>query len=276
MIRAARDGTIRDNLLESPMLPRLAPVLALPLFAACAAPPASTGAESSAGAPAHHYAISTRSPEAQRLFDQGLAQYWSFDPEGALRSFTRAGELDAGCAMLQWAQALAVGPQGSGATMDAKRARAAHEALANALSLAPAAAPLERELVAALDARYDWPPPADRQPLDDAYARALGALWARYPRDAEVGTLYAEALLQRIDYDPFLPDGTPRDPELVSVLERVLTLAPDHPGANHLALHVLGAAGGGGESARLAARIQSAAVTCRCGPAATPAAAARP
>lgn len=258
------------------MLARLAPVLALSLVAACAAPPASTGAESSGGIPAHHYAISTRSPEAQRLFDQGLAQYWSFDPEGALRAFTRAGELDAGCAMIQWAQALAVGPQGSAATMDARQARFAHEALANALSLAPAAAPLERELVAALDTRYDWPPPADRRPLDEAYARAMGALWARYPGDAEVGTLYAEALLQRIGYDPFLADGTPRDPEILSVLERVLTLAPEHPGANHLALHVLGASGGGGESGPLAARLQGAAVTCRCAPAATPAAASRP
>lgn len=256
------------------MLARLVPVLPLLLAAACAAPPAPSGAGSTTGVAAHHYPISTRSPEAQRLFDQGLAQYWSFDAQGALRAFTRAGELDAGCAMLQWAQALAVGPQGSGATMDAKRARAAHEALANALSLAPAAAPLERELVAALDARYDWPPPADRRPLDEAYARAMGALWARYPRDAEVGTLYAEALLQRDGWEPFLPDGTPRTPELLAVLERVLTLAPDHPGANHLALHVRGAAPGSASAERLGALLGGSPQVCRCALAAAPAAAA--
>ena len=38
----------------------------------------------------HHHSISTKSPEAQRFFDQGLTLVFAFNHEEAARSFRRA------------------------------------------------------------------------------------------------------------------------------------------------------------------------------------------
>lgn len=221
------------------MLRSPAPILALVLAAACAAPRGETGTPPGPQAVGHHLALSTRSPEAQRRFDQGLTLYWCFDREGARRAFAQAAELDPGCALIQWGLALAEGPCIGDPALDELRERAVHEALANALSLAYAATPLERALIAALDARHDWPPPPDRRPLDAAYARALGTLWRQHPQDSEIGSLYAEALLHELRGQPFSTDGTlrPGASEALAVLEALLVLAPDQPGPNHLAVH---------------------------------------
>ena len=54
--------------------------------------------------------VSTRNPEAQRFFDQGLRLAYAFNYEEAVRSFRRAAELDPDCAMAYWGVALALGP----------------------------------------------------------------------------------------------------------------------------------------------------------------------
>src|SRR5438874_15490 len=46
----------------------------------------------------HHRAISSKSPEAQRWFDQGLRLTFAFNHEEAQRSFERAAEIDPTCA----------------------------------------------------------------------------------------------------------------------------------------------------------------------------------
>ena len=58
----------------------------------------------------HHHAISTKNPEAQRFFDQGLTLVFAFNHEEATRAFRRASELDPGSAMAFWGVALALGP----------------------------------------------------------------------------------------------------------------------------------------------------------------------
>jgi hypothetical protein len=50
----------------------------------------------------HHHPIRTSNPEAQRLFDQGMAQAYGFNHEAAIRSFERASELDPKAAMPHW------------------------------------------------------------------------------------------------------------------------------------------------------------------------------
>jgi tetratricopeptide (TPR) repeat protein len=186
-----------------------------------------------------HLTVSTRSPAAQAYFDQGLTLYWSFDHAEAKRSFARAAELDASLAMAHWGLALADGPHINNPTMDPERDAAVNTALRQAQSLASGATDLERQLIATLDARYDWPAPADRRPLDEAYAAAMRTLWAQHADSAEVGALFAESLMDLIPWDLFQKDGTARaeTPEILGVLEKVLELDPDHVGANHLAIH---------------------------------------
>src|SRR5436190_15684885 len=54
--------------------------------------------------------ITTKSVEAQRYFDQGLALMYGFNRYEALRSFRKSAELDPGAAMAQWGIAMATGP----------------------------------------------------------------------------------------------------------------------------------------------------------------------
>src|SRR5262245_21921733 len=214
--------------------------LVLPFFlAGCASSGAAAGFPLLPELQGQHLAITTRSAEAQRYFDQGLTLYWSFDHEEAQRSFARAAELDATSAMPHWGIALSLGPHINNPTMDPERDARADAALRAAVERLEGASALERALVAALDLRYDAPPPADRRPLDEAYARALGELWEARPREAEVGALYAEAQMDLMPWDLFAADGTPRPetPHVLEVLQRVLELDPQHVGANHLAIH---------------------------------------
>jgi hypothetical protein len=54
--------------------------------------------------------IATKSAEAQKFFDQGLALLYGFNRYEALRSFRKATELDASAAMPWWGVAMATGP----------------------------------------------------------------------------------------------------------------------------------------------------------------------
>src|SRR6266480_2256970 len=54
--------------------------------------------------------VTTRSPEAQKYFNQGLAFAHGFNHGAAIRSFQEAARLDPGCAMAHWCIAYASGP----------------------------------------------------------------------------------------------------------------------------------------------------------------------
>ena len=75
---------------------------------------------------------------------------------------------------------------------------------------------------------------------EEGYFARLRALAAKYPRDADMAVLAAESLLNLHPYDWWQPDGQalPWTGEIVALLARALTLAPDHPGANHYWVHL--------------------------------------
>ena len=56
------------------------------------------------------HTIATRSPEAQKFFNQGLNLLYGFNRYEALRSFRRAAELDPAAAMPHWGIAMAQAP----------------------------------------------------------------------------------------------------------------------------------------------------------------------
>ena len=67
-------------------------------------------AQPMAGLGTYHHRITTRSPRAQRLFDQGLVLVYGFNHGQAIRLFERAAELDPNAPMPLWGIALAYGP----------------------------------------------------------------------------------------------------------------------------------------------------------------------
>ncbi len=189
----------------------------------------------------HQRVMTTTSAEAQRYFDQGLTWYYAFNHDEAIRSFTRAAQLDPDCAMARWGVALSEGPNYNDPEMTEERSSAAWEALQKALARIDNTAPVERALIEALSYRYAKPWPKDRSGLDEAYADAMAKVWAAYPNDSDVGTLYAESMMVRMPWKLYTPDFKPAadTPKIEAVLERVMEMDPDNPGGNHLYIHAV-------------------------------------
>ncbi|MBP1771131.1 MAG: Tetratricopeptide repeat protein [Holophagaceae bacterium] len=187
----------------------------------------------------HQRRIATRVPGAQAAFDQGLVWAYAFNHEAAARAFQEALRLDPDCAMAWWGLALVNGPHINNPVMEEAQAKTAWEALGQAQKRAAGAPPLERALIEALGARYRMPNPADRGALDAAYAQAMGRVAARFPKDADVAALYAEALMDTRPWDQWTRAGEPQPGtlEILAALRRALAMAPNHPLALHLTIH---------------------------------------
>ncbi|MHC9063019.1 tetratricopeptide repeat protein [Nitrospira sp. CMX1] len=188
----------------------------------------------------HHKRISTRVPAAQQYFDQGLRLVYGFNHAEAIRSFTRAAELDPTCAMCYWGIALAHGPHVN-APMDSASGVAAYAAVQKALSLKSHATAPERVYIEALAQRYEEDPPTDRARLDISYSRAMGKVVKTYPKDLDAATLYAESLMDLRPWNYWRSDRTPYPgtQEIVHQLRSVLTRNPNHPGACHYYIHAV-------------------------------------
>jgi tetratricopeptide (TPR) repeat protein len=217
---------------------------------ACAPPP-------NAGAPALparilegqgtvHFPITTSSPEAQKFFDQGIAQLHSFWATEAERSFLQAAELDPAAPMPWFGVAMAAGgdyrPRFQ---IDAqydwfgrperKRDTRAERAARKALELAAVpgkATELERLYIDAVAARRLE---TKREP-EDVFVEKLRVLLAKYPKEVEARTYLALFLMRGFT----MPDKKPRDRtsmEAVSILRDLLRDAPDHPGVHHYVIH---------------------------------------
>lgn len=187
------------------------------------------------------YKVTTKNPEAQKYFDQGLRLAYGFNHAEARRAFRKAQKLDPECAMCFWGEALVLGPHVNMGMID-EAVAPAWEALTKAKALASHATPKERALIEALSHRYAEKPVKDRAPLDKAYAEAMGRVAKQFADDTEILTLYAEALMDLSPWDYWKPGGVepnPQSVDIVPTLERVLAKNPDHAGAIHLYIHAV-------------------------------------
>jgi tetratricopeptide (TPR) repeat protein len=185
--------------------------------------------------------ITTDSTEAQRYFDQGLAFLHGFNHRAAIRAFQQAAELDPDCAMAHWGVALACGPHINFTAVPPPAAELAWKELQLGRKNSANASLVEQALIDALGKRYANPQPEDRSPLDRAYADAMREVWKRFPNDADVGVLFAEAMMDLRPWDQWTPEGKsqPGTDEILTTLEAVMKLNPKHPFANHLYIHAV-------------------------------------
>jgi tetratricopeptide (TPR) repeat protein len=238
------------------------PVALLLMLLLLVAPPACAAAPTPVplfdGLGSYSRTVSTASPEAQRYFDQGLAFMYAFNHDEAIRSFTRAAELDPDCAMAHWGVAIANGPHINNTAVPPERAAAAWAALGRARAASAGASTVEHALIEALAKRYADPQPADRAPLERAYAEAMRSVWQAHPGDADVGALFAESLADLRPWDLWTPEGQPQPGtgELIVTLERVIALQPAHPLANHLYIHAVEASPEPGRADAAADRLR--------------------
>jgi tetratricopeptide (TPR) repeat protein len=203
-------------------------------------PPGERPAALLAGLGNHRHPVKTRSPQAQRFFDQGLRLVYAFNHEEAVRSFRRAAELDPQMAMAYWGIAYALGPN-INLDVDPERERLAYQAVQRALQLSGQAPENERAYIAALTKRYSVDPKADLKRLAVDYKNAMGELVRRYPDDLDAATLYAESAMDLRPWQLWKADGRPAEgtEEIINVLESVLRRDPNHMGAIHYYIHAV-------------------------------------
>jgi len=189
----------------------------------------------------YHRPISSKNQEARAYFDQGLRLLYAFNHEEAQAAFEEAARRDPSCAICLWGAALTLGPNINLPALP-ERAQVAFTLSQKAHAMAKGASPVERALIAALARRYANPPPTDpekQRALDTAYANAMREVARHFPKDPDVATLYAEAMMDLRPWDFWTKDGKPQpDTEtIISTLEGVLRANPEHPGANHYLIH---------------------------------------
>ena len=169
---------------------------------------------------------------AQAAFIRGVLLLHSFEYDEAIDAFRQAQKADPGFAMAYWGEALAYNqPLWLNENLD--KARAVLGRLAGTRAARQAKAPTAREK-GYLDAVERLFGDGDKPSRDRAYTERMAQLHAQFPEDDEASAFYALALLSTI------PSGERNLPVSLKAGEIALAILkknPEHPGANHYALH---------------------------------------
>jgi tetratricopeptide (TPR) repeat protein len=188
----------------------------------------------------HSFKISNASDSAQFYFNQGLSLYFSFHAIEAVASFTKAARLSPDCAMAWYGRALAMGP-----TINYENGyippSEAYNAAIKSKDLFKGDSKLEADLIQAIQSRYSPDTTANVTTLRIRYAAAMEKVYRKYPHNADVITLYADALLLLHPWDLYDHDLKPKSwtPAIRSLLELAMKINPKHPGANHYYIHTM-------------------------------------
>src|SRR5499427_4389312 len=187
-----------------------------------------------------HHPVSTKNPEAQQFFDQGLRFIYAFNHDEAARSFRRATELDPKLAIAYWGVAEAVGPNYNDPA-DPDRYKQAHDAVQKAVDLSPGATPSEQAYIRAMAKRFPADPNSDLKKAAEDYRDTMRQVAAEFPDDLDAATLFAEAGMNLHPWGLWHQDGSPEagTEEIVATLESVLKRDPNHLGAIHYYIHAV-------------------------------------
>lgn len=83
-------------------------------------------------------------------------------------------------------------------------------------------------------------------------------VYERFPQDADVAALFADAMMNLCPRDLWTPDGVPQPgtPEIVAAIVTAMKLVPDHPGACHFHVHAMEASPDPGKALRAGSRLR--------------------
>jgi hypothetical protein len=169
---------------------------------------------------------------AQRAFPHAVALLHSAAYGRALEEFRNIARLDPKCAMAYWGEAMTWWhPLSAPPDSDALRQGAAAIQKAASLELRMGR---EKGYVAALAAFYADYDKIDYHTRAMTYRMAMQRLYRLFPKDNEIATFYAVALLETASQeDPAFQEQK----AAAAILEKVFTDQPDHPGAAHYLIH---------------------------------------
>ena len=188
----------------------------------------------------HTRRITTESTEAQKFFDQGLNLMYAFNKYEAEISFRTAAAKDPECAMAWWGIALANGPDYNRMYVPKEDEAEAVEAIKKAIDVMADEPEVDQKIILATQLRFNTQN-TDRKKQEASFSKALAKVWAKYPKDADLGALYAESMMNLRPWDLWREDGTaqPGTPKILAVLEEVRRLNPKHPMGAHLYIHAV-------------------------------------
>jgi peroxiredoxin len=166
--------------------------------------------------------ITTKAPQGQAWFDQGLGQihgFWWFEAE---RSFRQLAMLDHDCAMAYWGMALANGG-------NEKRAKSF---IAEAHKRKEKASPRERKYIEALH-DYHHSDRKEKKDKAERYVKALEQILYDFPDELEAKSLLVVALWEARD------KGIPISSHLAidALMSEIFAVAPMHP-SHHYRVHL--------------------------------------
>ncbi len=169
--------------------------------------------------------ITTKSPEAQRWFDQGLNLLHAFWDMESYRAFREASRRDPDCAMAYWGiyNALAQNAQ----EMAEERA----SALKKAIELMPNTTDREQYYIRSIQLL------SEQGKGRPAWIAELEALISKYPEDVEAQLLLANSLSSPAS--SYLPNGRPREGKMYgrAILQNLLRTHPEHAAVHHYWIH---------------------------------------
>ncbi|MFZ0362611.1 MAG: hypothetical protein WAL67_00230 [Candidatus Cybelea sp.] len=140
-----------------------------------------------------HHAVSANAA-AQAAFDQGLLDYYAYNPEAAEHEFYAAADLDPRLPMAWWGIALSNAPN-LNVPPTGDRNDQARYAIERANALEASASAEDRLFIDAAAARFDDKTKAPATALLVNYRNALRHIADAYPNDPDAAALYAEAAL---------------------------------------------------------------------------------
>ena len=210
------------------------------------------------------FAVTTKSEEARRFFQQGLSQIHSFWFMESERSCAQAAQLDPDMAMAHWCIALSAASdyrpafqlmrnnanagagRGAGAALEASGdavARTtngaavnpqirAREAIAKAMALRDTVTDRERLYIEAQAARRAA---GSKEDADAAYIAGLRKLVAAYPDDLDARSMLGLAISN--GFEPVSKEPRAHTMEAIQLLEEVVARDDTHFGAHHYLIH---------------------------------------
>jgi tetratricopeptide (TPR) repeat protein len=191
----------------------------------------------------YHYPTSLQSEAAQAYFDQGVRMSWSFYFPEAIASFQEASRLEPDNPMPFFGLAHAIGPNPNSryAGLPDDPQGAGLEAIRQALELANNGTQKERDMINAMFVLYNKDAIPDDRERDFAFLDAMRDLHNQYSDDANIATIFGESYMNTTRWDYWNLDGSakPGTAEAKGAFEAAIALEHDHPGANHLYIHLM-------------------------------------
>lgn len=185
----------------------------------------------------------------------GLVWMYNFHHEEAMQCFLRVLQIDRCSAMAHWGISYSNGPNYNAPSMNREVFPSAAAAYYHAIEAGRLAAlsnvdsylsDAEKDLIDALQIRFNPLAHYPKSPMisqnTKEYADAMRIVYNKYSTVPCMCCAYAEALM---NFHPWklwdLDTGVPAEhtDEIKSVIEDGLKLAPQHPGLNHLYIHLM-------------------------------------